>query len=387
MSIAGIAVIVSLLGIISARQSSSTEPEPPSQARVRLATPEQLAALQLAMSNREQTMSQSGRRVLLDHEPGGGGISGCLAPALRTVGIDWSTERYQGFLGFSYDFSMTEEGGFFWQGTALQWSIFWPMLDHLPVKRIEATLKGPNDTPEKHQAAKRRGWDAVREELDAGRLAIVWSPMTAEQRWAEEPQGPLPWMWSLIVGYDDDAGTITVRHDHAGESTIRFDELGHADPSGYFCVMILDAPAEPMDELAANRQSLQLALAASRGKYPGSQEPATHGLAAYEVWRAALQAGTGAEQHVPYHATYLTHRREEATRYLAQVEHVFPEAARSHVRAAAQHYRAEVDAMKKLREMFEGGAADQKEGAALVNKALEHERAALAEIQRALDAS
>ena len=40
--------------------------------------------------------------------------------------------------------------------------------------------------------------------------------------------------------------------------------------------------------------------------------------------------------------------------------------------------------MKKLREVFDGGgtAADQKEGAALVSRALEHERAALATIQR-----
>jgi hypothetical protein len=117
------------------------------------------------------------------------------------------------------------------------------------------------------------GWDDVDlvafcdiDEGAAGRPAILWSASTAEQRQA---QAPMPWLWSLVVGYDDDAGTVTVRHSHTGEFTIRWDELGHADTSNWFCVMIVDAPGEPMDELAANRQTLEIALEASRGEHPG----------------------------------------------------------------------------------------------------------------------
>lgn len=393
MSVSGIVVTASLLGIIWVRESSSTEPAPPPQARVaRLATPEQLAGIQLAMAHGEESTPGSGRQVLLDYEPGccGGAIAGSLQPSLQTVGIDWSMARWQGFLGFSFDFSMTQDGAGIQQGINLQWTIFWPMMDHLPVEVIQATLKGPNASPPgEYEAAKRRAWTAVRGALDAGRPAILWQAITAERRWSEERQGPLPWNWSLVVGYDQDAGTITARHSNAGEVTIRWDELGHADPSNWFCAMIVDASDEPVDELAANRQTLERALEASQGKHPGTQEPAAHGLAAYEMWLAALQAGTASGHDVVHHATYLTHRRSEAAVYLSEVDSVFPEAARGHLRAAAKHYDAEVDAMEELRGMFDrgGAAADQQKGAVLVSKALEHERAALAEIQLALDAS
>ena len=85
----------------------------------------------------------------------------------------------------------------------------------------------------------------------------------------------LPWLWSLVVGYDEDAGTYTVRHKHAGEITIGWDEFGHVDPNNYFCVMVVRPPEEPVDWLAANRGVLERALEASQGKYPGVQAPAS----------------------------------------------------------------------------------------------------------------
>jgi len=58
-----------------------------------------------------------------------------------------------------------------------------------------------------------------------------------------------------------------------------------------------------------------------------------------------------------------------------------------HLRAAAEHYDEEVDALQDLRELFDAGHTDTERGAVLLSKALEHERAALAQLQRALAAS
>lgn len=391
MSFAGIAVIVSLIGVIWARESNSAEPPPPKARVARLATPQQLAALQLAMADGEASTPQHGRRVLLDYEPasGGGDIAGCLVPALHSVGIDWSLERMRGFLGQAFDFSMDPDGGPLepmQQGMLHQWTWFFPMLDYFPVENINARLLGPYASPPgEHAAAKKRGNAAIRAGLDAGRPTIIWQAMTAEQ--FQEGKGPKAWLWSLAVGYDEDAGTVTVRNRMVDEVTIRFDELGHSDPSkNDYGVLVVTPPTEPIDWLAANRRVLERAIEASQGKAPGAQAEA-HGLAAYEMWLAAFDQGTVSVPDVVRHATYLAEARSAAAVFLDEVEGDFPEAAQAHLREAADHYDDQVDALQDLRTLYGRGDVEATKGAALMRTVLKHERAALEELQRALDAS
>ena len=77
MTIGGTAIIVGLLGVALA-QAEQGEPQVP-----------------------------------LDDQPesGGGDIAGCLRPVMRSVGIDWSLEYIQGFLGQAFVFSMNDDGG------------------------------------------------------------------------------------------------------------------------------------------------------------------------------------------------------------------------------------------------------------------------------------
>ena len=94
MSVGGIAVTAGLLGLIWTREASLETQNLQNRGRaVRLASAEQRAALQVALAAETEAGPKArGKKMKLDieAEESGGDIVGCLRPALRVAGVDWS---------------------------------------------------------------------------------------------------------------------------------------------------------------------------------------------------------------------------------------------------------------------------------------------------------
>ncbi len=323
-------------------------------------------------------------RVQLDLQtPTTGSFAGCLKPALNAAGVDWSLDHLRGYLGPAFAFSMKPDGGHLNQADKYEWHYFYGMLDFLEHESISVALKGVLAvSPEEHDAAKARGWEMVRRALDDGYPAIVWQAMTLETK--QSGRRPIPFLWSLITGYDEEAGTYSAHHGAAGNFTIGWDAFGHSDPVNWFCVMVFRPLTEPFDGAAASRKAVEHALEASRGEHPGGPGTA-HGLAAWEMWLQAFRDGTVDVHAVGGHAGFLVPARRAAAVYLRDIEPYFPESARPALRAAADSYDRAAARISDLRALCATDDPDPERASDVLASALEAERAALASLQQALD--
>ena len=351
----------------------------------------------LAIPKEGDAVTQGRKQVELDIQPDEpfGSIIGCLPPVFHAAGRNWSTEFLRGYLGLAFVFSMKEDGGSLWHRENYEWSYFFDMLEFLgdDFEIISASLSGEMvgrrwdhrlDSHEEHSRAKVQAWDAVRAAIDGGLPPVVWNVISTEMM--DSGKRPLPFMWSLIVGYDEAAQTYTMHHVGYGKFTIHSDAFGHADPAKWFCVMIIKPETKPFDALAAHRTVIQRALESSQGMRPANTEEATaHGLAAWEMWLGAFQRGTVSIPPISHHATFLRTSRGSAAAYLREIEPHFPEGARVHLRKAAEHYTEIADAMQDLLDLRVAGASDLEEGAKILSQAIEHERAGLVSLQSVLD--
>ena len=277
---------------------------------------------------------------------------------------------------------MKEGGGHLVQADNYQWDYFYEMLRLLKYENIDATLSGTYAvSPEEHSKAKAEAWEKVRRAIDDGYPAIVWQPMTAETK--ASGQRPIPFLWGLIVGYDEDVETYTVHHSGTGGFTIRWDAFGHADNANWFFVMILRPLVEPFDAYAANRRAIERAIESSQGMRPGVNAPA-HGLAAWEMWLEAFQGGTVSVHDATHHSDFLIDARRAAAAYLREIDSLFPENARAPLGEAATLYDEVVIAMEELRDLCAGDEPDLRTGARVLSRALDSERAALAKLQEVL---
>ncbi len=71
-----------------------------------------------------------------------GSFAGCLRPALRAAGVDWSLEHLRGYLGPAFAFSMKPDGGHLNQADNYEWFYFYDMLDFLEHESVSVALKG-----------------------------------------------------------------------------------------------------------------------------------------------------------------------------------------------------------------------------------------------------
>ncbi len=338
----------------------------------------------MASEARADSASGSGRVQLDLQSRTAGSFAGCLEPALGAAGIDWSLEHLRGYLGPAFAFSMKPDGGHLNQADNYEWHHFYGMLDFLEHESVSVALKGVLAVPpEDHDAAKARGWEMVRRALDDGYPAIVWQAMTVETR--QSGRRPIPFLWSLITGYDAEAGTYSAHHGAAGSFTIGWDAFGHSDPVNWFCVMVFRPLTEPFDGAAAGRKAVEHALEASRGERPGVRAPA-HGLAAWEMWLQAFRDGSVDIHAVGGHAAFLIEARRAAATYLRDVEPHFPAAARSALGTASDSYDRVAARVSELRALCAADDPDLPQAAEVLADALEAERAALAALQQALEA-
>ena len=372
MSARGIITIVGLLGLIWVTE------------------------VQTQADNAETETRTTGVRLDLQAEKSFPGlIVSCLTTALRAIGHDWSSEFVRGYVGSAFAIAMKPDGGRLVQADTHEWHHFYEMLDYFDYETVNATIhQDTGVSPEEHAQAKREGWNMVRRAIDDGYPAITWQAMTKEQRAAG---GRLPWLWSLIVGYDEEAGTYDVHHVNTGDFTIAWDAYGHSDPVNWFYVMVFREQTKPFDALAANRRAIERAIETSTGMYPGvptggghdnypNAVATAHGHAAWEMWIDATKAGGLAAGDVEQHVRFLVPMRTAAVIYLTEVEVYLPERAHAPLREASLMYDDVIDALGDLGDLSASGLLDAPDATALIRKAYNAERAAVLKLQEVLDA-
>jgi hypothetical protein len=322
-------------------------------------------------------------------------IVGALHTLARTVGgSEWSEARLQGVLGHAFSFEMKEGAGDVWQEASLDYhGLFFEMLPRRGYRfqRFEAKQKNAEGDFSKLKAD---AWNAVRASIDRGMPAIAWQPMSREQKAAGLRAGA----WGLLVGYDKTDETFTVRHQYHKKGresyTVRYDAIGHSDPSEWFCVLVYDG-TDTVDATDTHVTALRNAVAFANGTRFGagdSQHRAdARGFAAYELWRVAIESGEADPKHSLNHARELVNWRGHAAAYLRELAEILPD-ARSRLEQGAAHYDRLIETAAKLqaycKPLEKAGAFPKDSGTEagnLVTSLLRSEREAIAHIKGALE--
>ena len=334
--------------------------------------------------------------VMVDVKPAGRGktLPSCLVPLMRTVGRpEWSVDRLKGVMGHAFHFEMKEGGGPLMHDN-LDWG---PALSFLPqlavIRNFEANKHDKGvDLP----ALKREARDAARISLQRGIPVLAWQPMSLEQKASDHPAHSA-YCWGLIVGYDEEEETYTIRHPFVGDTyTVRYDAIGHTDPVEWFNIKVFDRPASA-DPKALHLIALRNAVAFAHGtRFAAGDEgdakrrASPHGFSAYELWQKAFDSEDVPLEPSRYHAHVLKERRVSAAAYLRELVTYFPEAAGS-LNAAAAHYDRELQSLNTLydlcaasKERGEFNAGNREEAQRLIGEALKEDREAIARIEAAL---
>lgn len=323
------------------------------------------------------------RKVLsgIQPEPGDSTVIGTFYPALKAAGTPLSIPRLAGIFGHAFNFVMTRDSARVLQEANIDWWLFFDRMPQLGrhFHHFQAVLKGikPAPAPAQLQALKDQTWERVRESIDRGVPAIAWQPMTV----AQKEQGIRGFEWCLLLGYDETDRTYLARNQHyQAEFTVRYDQFGYSDPVNWYYVIVLRDP-QPVDPRQVALQSLRQAVEYAQGRRYQPEKACyavdALGFAAYELWQEAFQSGTADARHAPDHARQLRWLRTQAAAYLREISGAMPEESRPALAQAASWYDAEAEALVKLEEKCQEGAAQGSFTAVLAQEAAQHLGAAL----------
>ena len=334
--------------------------------------------------------------------------AGALHDMLRAAGhSEWSPARLQGVLGNAFSYETRKGAARVWQEASLDWWLFLQILPELDlgcrikrfqVRHQEDGLWSPGGSGSgfrprhqgKSQALKAAAWEAVRESIDRGVPAVAWNPMSFEQAEA----GLSARDWGLLVGYDLSDETYTVRHNYVREDfTVRYDEIGHTEPSELFCVLVYDGP-KPGDSTGVHIEALKNAVAFANGtRYNPRQSTCfvdARGFAAIELWGEAVVSGAADPELARYQIWELTELRGFAAAYLRELMGIFPVAAQELGQGASRYDRV-VESAERLQRLCidafhaRGFSPEARaEALELVRSVLHSERGAVASIEAAL---
>ncbi len=305
---------------------------------------------------------------LSDHSP----LVSVFAPALEAARQPHSPACLAATFGEAFCFSMNPDGGAVWQRSGIDWGYYLGALGELgcEVEVLSGSVSGADKKgPAEMVVLMDTAWERARASIGRGVPAIAWTPMTVAQRDA----GVGAQMWGLLAGYDDER-QYTVHHRKAEPYTVAYDGFGHCDPVEWFCVMLI---GEPREEEAAerHRRILANALRFLRGERNAAEGAQACGYAAFELWLAAIEAGTVDRREALRHTRFLRTSRTYAVEYLRETAlEILPGPA---LLGAAEAWAEEVALVTRLEHAFEEPLEEvQGELRTILKQALEAERRA-----------
>ena len=325
----------------------------------------------------------------------GTSLVSCLAPLMATVGQpEWTPARLMGVMGHAFHYEMKRAAATVYHD-APDW---WFALDYLPELGTftKFSVSNRDKGVDRHEVM-REARVAVQASLARGIPVLVWQPMTLEMK--ENGLGAA--CWGLIVGYNQEEQSYTIRHPFVRETfTIRYDAFGPADPFEAFEVRILETP-NAEDKRDLHRKALQNAVRFANGtqytdetfKTPDGKQKKPYGFAAYDTWRDAFTSGEklkSGPRRQRHNALMVRRKRRGAAAYLRELTTIFPEAA-EHLEAGAAQYDRELQVANSLVELFESVGerdeyteAERASAGKLIAEAVKTERKAVAQIEAAL---
>ena len=327
-------------------------------------------------------------------------VVGAMHGMLNAAGENWSVAQVSATFGHAFSFGMNKGGKDVWQSALLDWDVFFALWERIGYKQVD--FQAVLGKPKRYKVPTETGlkkikddtWKAVCASIDKGIPAMAWSPLTLEQSKNKLPASE----WGLLVGYNNEDRTYTVRHQHCGnkEYQIRFDQFGYTDGAKWYCVLVLGEPIN-IDRKTVVVAALQDAAAFAHGTRDKREfkayETDAVGFEAYELWLSALTDGSANVQYARGHAGALRGLRQNAGDFLRESVDLFDDGVEQRLVQAAACYDMEVAALNVLyghcQEAFEDDAFSavlQKESVAALSAALDADKLAIGHIQGALDA-
>ncbi len=322
----------------------------------------------------------------------GTSLVSCLAPLMATVGHpEWTPARLMGVMGHAFHYEMRKGAATVYHD-APDW---WFALDYLPeLGTFTRFSVSKRDEGVDRYKVMREARAAVRASLARDTPVLVWQPMTL----AMKESGLGAYCWGLIVGYNENEESYTIRHPFVRETfTIGYDAFG---PFEAFDVRILETP-NTEDKRDLHRKALQNAVRFANGtqytdetfKTPDGKQKKPYGFAAYDTWRDAFTSGEklkSGPRRQRHNALMVRRKRRGAAAYLRELTTIFPEAA-EHLEAGAAQYDRELQVANSLVELFESVGerdeyteAERASAGKLIAEAVKTERKAVAQIEAAL---
>lgn len=312
-------------------------------------------------------------------------LASSVGPVLHTLGQPgWTAARVQGVLGHLFHFQMAEGGEVVYHDN-LDWSLAMDVLQEVATYRTYQTTT--DDAEEVRARTVEEARDAVRQSLARGVPALAWNPRSEQQHEDRHPgRGGL--CWGLIVGYDEEQQTYTIRHPFVwqGDYTVGYDQIGQWNGNEWFSVMVFDDAKSANDE-TLHRMALRNAISFADGTRLGEHKWA-QGLAALEMWQGAFESAD-MPHFTHFHARVLTWRKELAAQYMRDLAGIFEE-ARGPLELAAGHYEHEQKLAQELAQLADVATVhgysetSLAEARRLLGDVLRHERAAIEQITVAL---
>jgi hypothetical protein len=314
----------------------------------------------------------------------------CLTPLMESIGRpEWTIEKLEGILGHAFHFEMAE-GGQHVNHDNIDWG---PALDILPdLARFHTFDAHTNATDVDFPTLKQEAKNAVRASLKKGYAALVWQPMSVEME-AGHHHG---FCWGLIVGYNEEDETYTIRHPYVSDTyTIRYDALGHTGAE-WFNIQVVDQP-DKVDTKSIHVTALKNAIAfahqtrfAIDDERNAKRRARPHGFVAYKVWLQAFESEEIPLETSCHHTEVLKGRRLAAATYLRDLVAFFPEAAEP-LEAAAADYSHELDLLNPLYDLCSAAKErgtwtneNREEARSLIGRALKTDQDAIKKIEAAL---
>lgn len=307
-------------------------------------------------------------------------LIGSLAGALRGTGDPVEIRRLMGDTGFAFRLALTESGGVLARAPAaasLDLRGALPLLANAG-REIGAVVAARGTRA--YDMERQKALKQVRRSIDRGRPAIAFDLHLPE--------------FGLVRGYDDRARTLLVSSLMSGQygEVVQEDRWPVPERDEPLIVLLL-GNRRRVDRARAARDALRFALDYTAQGDPGDPTGATHGLAAFSRWRAALESGAAIDR--AGHARVIQNvqaARHDAAGYLRDLAAEHAAAAASFTEAAAAYDRVALS-VSRLATLFPypaGGDLDnaglRRLAAATLGEAETHERVALKYLAAALPA-
>ena len=274
----------------------------------------------------------------------------CVQVCAARAGREWEPPLLAAIFGHAFESSYALGGGELWSGCACEWCWFGPGLARLGLRPESVDYAGKNPTmhpspsPEKRKEALDRAWDLVQRSVERGVPAVVWSPMSRQQR----DSGMQAFCWGLVEGVDTTTREYLAYHATAGRFRTPFDGLGNIDGAEWVHAFTFDGPDPAYSEAKAVTATVSDALLYLRGERPGADMPAPpetirHGPGAFYEWASDVDRG----KRDVGKPRWWARGRDAAARFCAWARASVP-ALEAPFEEAERTFRAQADALRSL---------------------------------------